>query len=73
MPDTGFVKGSEFLKKVRAEAKKNGVAYLWQPAHGKGSHGTVYYGSKFTIVKDLKKEIGKGLLSGMKKHLGVSF
>ena len=73
MPDAELVKGSEFLKKVQAEAKKNGVSYFWQPSHGKGSHGTVYYGSKLTIVKDLKKEIDKGLLSGMKKQLEVSF
>lgn len=73
MPDTGFVKGSEFLKKVQAEAKKNGVSFRWAPSRGKGSHGTVYYDANQTIVKDLKKDIDKGLLSAMKKQLGVSF
>ena len=73
MPDTGFVKGSEFLKKVRTEAKTNGVFYRWAPSRGKGSHGTVYYDANQTVVKDLKKDIGVGLLSDMKKHLGVSF
>ncbi len=73
MPDTGFVKGSEFLKKVRVEAKKNRVSYFRQPSQGNENHGTVYYGSKLTIRKDPKKDIGVGLLSDMKKHLGVSF
>jgi mRNA interferase HicA len=38
---------------------------------GKGSHGTVYLGSKGTILKDRTKEIGLGLLSKMFDHLGV--
>lgn len=73
MPDTKLMKGSEFLKKVQAEASKNGVSCRWEPSRGKGSHGTIYYGAKRTVVKDLKKEIGKGLLFGMKKQLGVMF
>jgi mRNA interferase HicA len=73
MPDTRFVKGSEFLRKVQAEANRNGVSFRWVASHGKGSHGTVYYGAKQTTLKDLKKDIGKGLLSAMKKQLGVSF
>jgi predicted RNA binding protein YcfA (HicA-like mRNA interferase family) len=58
---------------VQAEAKRNGVSNGWKPSRGKGSHGTVYYGANQTIVKDLKKEISKGLLSAMKKQLGVNF
>jgi len=36
-----------------------------------GSHGTFYLGNRFTIVKDLKKELGPGLLSDMPKQLGI--
>jgi mRNA interferase HicA len=40
---------------------------------GKGSHGTLYYGSSKTIVKDRKKEIGIGLLHDMLSNLGLDF
>jgi hypothetical protein len=38
---------------------------------GTGSHGTLYVGNRFTVVKDLKKELGAGLLSDMLKQLGI--
>ena len=30
------------------------------PQRGSGSHGTLYVGDRYTIVKDLKKELGPG-------------
>lgn len=63
--------GSEFIRKVEKLAKKNSVATRFDTSHGKGSHGRLYYGDKFTTVKDRKKEIGKGLLSAMCKQLGI--
>lgn len=39
---------------------------------GKGSDGRLYYGDRFTTVKDRKKEIGKGLLAEMIKQLGLT-
>ncbi len=36
-----------------------------------GSHGTLYLGGRFTVVKDLKKELGPGLLSAMCKQLEI--
>jgi mRNA interferase HicA len=38
---------------------------------GSGSHGTLYIGDHLTIVKDLKKKRGPGLLSDMLKQLGI--
>ena len=38
---------------------------------GKGSHGTLYYGSRLTVVKDRRKEIGAGLQSMMIRQLGL--
>jgi hypothetical protein len=38
---------------------------------GKGSHGTLYYGSGKTIVKDSKKERSSGLLADMLANLGL--
>ena len=40
-------------------------------SHGKGSHGTLYFGGKKTIMKDPKKEIGPGLLRAMLNRLGL--
>lgn len=46
------------------------VRYDGRP--GKGSHGRVYYGTAFTTIKDLKKEIGPGLLSKMLADLQLT-
>ncbi len=40
--------------------------------HGKGSHGRLYYGDRFTTLKDRKKEIGPGLLKAMLDQLGLT-
>ena len=45
--------------------------YEWTPERGLGSHGTLYLGVRITVVKDLKKEIGPGLLAAMCKQLGI--
>ena len=39
--------------------------------HGKGSHGTLFYGDRKTTLKDRKKEIGQGLFNAMLKQLGL--
>ena len=41
-------------------------------SHGKGSHGRLYYGDRFTTLKDRKKEIGPGLLKAMLDQLGLT-
>jgi mRNA interferase HicA len=33
--------------------------------------GTLCLGERFTVVKDLKKELGPGLLSDMCKQIGI--
>lgn len=38
---------------------------------GRGSHRIVYLGARRTTVKDLKEEIGKGLLRQMCSDLGI--
>ncbi len=65
------MKGSEFLRKVKAVARRNRLTYRWVPERGSGSHGTLYVGNRFTVVKDLKKDLGPGLLSDMYKQLGI--
>ena len=69
--DNANVKGSEFLRKVKTVARRNKLTYRWVAERGSGSHGTLYVGARFTVVKDLKKELGPGLLSDMLKQLGI--
>ncbi len=57
--------------KVKAIARRNELTYRWVAERGSGSHGTLYVGDRFTVVKDLKKEPGPGLLSDMLKQLGI--
>ena len=71
MFENGSVKGSEFLRKMKAVARRNKLTYRWVSERGSGSHGTLYVGARFTVVKDLKKELGPGLLSDMLKQLGI--
>ena len=63
--------GNELLKKLRRLGKANGVQVSHDGKPGKGSHGRLYYGSAFTTIKSLKKEIGTGLLNKMLSDLGL--
>lgn len=72
MCENDFLKGSEFRRRVEKLAKENKLACRWDAAHGKGSHGRLVVGDKFTTLKDLKKEIGPGLLSAMCAQLGIT-
>ena len=65
------MRGAEFLRKVKTVAKTRKLAYRWTPERGVGSHGTVYLGGRFAIVKDLKKELGPGLLADICKQPGI--
>ena len=63
--------GAEFLRKLKRLGRRRGVLVAFDPKHGDGSHGRVYYGGAFTTLKDRKKEIGHGLLNQMCGELGV--
>jgi len=64
--------GREFLKRLRRLGKANGVTVRHDGKPVKGSHGRIYYGTAFTTIKDLKKEIGSGLLSKMLTDLHLT-
>lgn len=64
--------GNEILKRLRRLGKRNGVPVRYDGKPGKGSHGRVCYGAAFTTIKDLRKEIGTGLLSKMLDDLGLT-
>jgi mRNA interferase HicA len=64
--------GADFIRRVRKIARARGVEVRFESRHGKGSHGRLYYGERFTTVKDRKKEIGPGLLRKMLTDLSLS-
>jgi predicted RNA binding protein YcfA (HicA-like mRNA interferase family) len=66
------VKGAEFVRRIQRLGRQRGVAVGVKAERGKGSHGTLYYGDRFTVVKDRKKELSPGLLSAMLAQLGLS-
>jgi mRNA interferase HicA len=66
------VNGNELVRKLKRLATQRRVEFSYEPRHGKGSHGQLLFGDKLTTVKDLKKEIGPGLLNDMLKQLGLT-
>jgi len=66
------MKASEFIKRVERVAKQRGISCRFDAARGKGSHGTLYFGDKRTVVKDRRKEVGRGLLHSMLNDLGLA-
>lgn len=64
--------GRELLKRLRRLGRANGVTVRYDGKPGKGSHGRVYYGARFTTIKDPTKEIGSGLLGKMLKDLQLT-
>jgi len=66
------MKGHEFENKIKRVGRKRDVSVHFEKGRGKGSHGRLYYGQKFTTLKDRKKEIGPGLLLAMLEQLGLT-
>ena len=64
--------GHEFERKVRHAGHARGVPVAFDPGPGKGSHGRLYFGDRFTTLKDRKKEIGPWLLKAMLNQLGLT-
>jgi hypothetical protein len=64
--------GNEFEKRIRKLGRRRGVPVSFDAGHGRGSHGRLYYGRRFTTLKDRKKEIGPGLVNAMLAQLGLS-
>lgn len=67
-----FMKGSEFLKKLKKLGKEESVNVELIQRRGKGSHSTLYYGKRFTIIRNLKDELKTGTYKAMLKQLGIN-
>jgi mRNA interferase HicA len=64
--------GHEFEARVRKLGRARRIMVSFDHGRGKGSHGRLYYGSRFTTLKDRKKEIGPGLLHAMLQQLALT-
>lgn len=65
------MKGSEFIRLVEKTGKQRNLAVRYVPRRGKGSHGTLFFGQQFTIVRNPKDELKTGTLHGMLRQLGL--
>jgi len=64
--------GHEFIRRVRRLGRQRGVRVAFVPERGKGSHGTLYYGERLTIVRHPRDELKTGTLHAMLAQLGLS-
>ena len=69
--ENGKIGGQIF--KVKQVGRRNGVRVQFVARRGKGSHGTLFYGARFTIVRNPKDELKKGTLHAMLDQLGLNF
>ena len=63
--------GNEFVRKVKALGRARKIPVVLNAARGKGSHQTLYFGSTFTVVRNLKDELKSGTLHAMCSQLGI--
>jgi len=66
------VKGAEFVRRVRKLGREREIAVTFVKERGKGSHGTLYFGSRLTVVRNLKDELKKGTLHAMLRQLDLT-
>ena len=59
------------MTRVRKLARRNGIAVRFDRTRGKGSHGTLYYGDRHTVVRDRGKPLKTGTLRGMWRQFGI--
>jgi mRNA interferase HicA len=62
--------GNEFIRKVRRIGRRRGVPVRFDERRGKGDHGVLWYGERFTYVGD-RGELKTGTLRAMLKQLGL--
>ena len=66
------MKGAEFVRRVRKVGRRHGLPVTFREERGKGSHGTLYFGNRFTVVRSHKDELKKGTLHAMLRQLGIT-
>ena len=61
--------GPEFIKRAKRYAKRTRQDCRFEKGPGKGSHGRLWIGDRFTTVK--RSDIGPGLLAAMLSQLHI--
>ena len=64
--------GDEFVRRVRKLGREPGIPVRFWPRKGKGSHGRLHLGDRFTTIKKRRKEVSLGLLMAMLRQLRLS-
>lgn len=67
------MKGNEFIKRVRKLAKERGLFFQLDAARGKGSHVTLKFGDKLTIVRNPKGRSCRLLATGLYQEFADLF
>jgi mRNA interferase HicA len=71
MCDTLDMTGNELLRRLRRLAKQRELMLLYEGRPGKGGHGRIYLGDRFTTIPALTHEIAPGLLTKILRDLGL--
>ncbi len=66
------MKGNEFIRRTLKLAKQRGIEARVDKKRGKGSHVTLYYSDKHTVVRSPKDELKIGTFKAMLKQLDLS-
>ena len=66
------MKGAEFVRRVQQLGRDRRVPVRLVTRRGKGSHAMLFFGDRFTVVRNLKDELKTGTFHGMLKQLGLS-
>ena len=64
--------GNELIRRLRRLGQPRGIEVRFDELKGKGSNAALYYGSRRTILKERRKEIGVGLLRTMLRQRGLT-
>ena len=62
----------ELIRKIHRLGKKRGIETRYEPRPGKGSHGRLYYGEKWTTATRRGKQLPRGELRGKLDQLGLT-
>ena len=66
------ITGHEFIRRVRRLGRQRGIKVAFVAERGKGSHGTLYYSERLTIVRNPQDELKTGTLHALLAQLGLS-
>ena len=64
--------GNELLRRLRRLARQRELMCVYEARAGKGGHGRIHLGDRFTTVPALTHELPPGLLSKILRDLGLT-